>query len=92
MDHVSFLSAIAGCRLGDENSKRAISEASLRFTLRIAEQWSSARFGRIIGDVVEEANAALWNSIDEFSGQRLEEFELFLAQYISQQLEKTYPP
>ena len=90
LDHVSFPATLARCRKGDETAKRRISEASLRFVLRVAEEWSNLNFGKLVFDVIEESNAALWNAIDNFSGWRIDDFESFLKQRIRKHLENTY--
>lgn len=89
MDHVSFPAALARCRLGDENARRLISEASLHLAHRIATEWLPARRAENIADMLEEANAALWHAIEDFTGWRLDAFESFVTQRIRDRLRRT---
>jgi hypothetical protein len=90
LNHVSFALLLARCRKGDDAAKRSISGALLRQTLRVAEDWSNSRTVGIDMDMIQQANAALWNSIDEFSGVRLDDFEQFLARRIGEHLEQEF--
>jgi DNA-directed RNA polymerase specialized sigma subunit len=88
LDETEFGCALRECRSGDEAQRRRISEAYLPVALEIAEQRRSTLPNLELLDVVQKANAALWEAINRYRGATAADFSMFARRYISAALEK----
>jgi hypothetical protein len=84
---------LASTRDGDDEAARCISGSCLTLALAAAEQAHAAEPGIPLADFVEEANAALKESVSTFDGASAAEFRSFVSKAISQRfMLVTSPP